>query len=290
MDRLRQKADFSLFKVIGGRMHAGMVFLVLAALLLSVSFSAFASEKGNQISFLAVATLPEDVGISSERLAMIDPILQGYVDRDEIAGSVAIVGRHGKIVYNKAFGMADKEARSPMRKDTIFRLASMTKPITAVAVMMLYEEGRLLLTDPVSKFIPEFKDMKVKDSKGDSYTLVQAEKPITIRHLLTHTSGIPYIFLGRKPIADLYLKAGVHDGLSKTDKTCGDNAKKIAGLPLLFQPGERWEYSLSFEVLGYLVEVVSGMPFDKFCETRIFNPFTIFALLGCDDNSAISSG
>lgn len=168
--------------------------------------------------------------------------------------------------------MADIEAGKPMRTDSIFRIASMSKPIASLAVMMLYEEGHFLLSDPVSKFIPEMGEMQVAVADGDAVTLVPPEKPITIRHLLNHTSGIPYVFLGRKPVADLYKAAGVDDGLDPQNKNLGEWIGKLAGVPLAFQPGEKWEYSLSIDALGYLVEVISGMPFDRFLEERIFGP------------------
>jgi CubicO group peptidase (beta-lactamase class C family) len=164
-----------------------------------------------------------------------------------------------------------------MREDAIFRIASMTKPITSVAVMMLYEEGKLLLSDPLSKYIPEFKEPKVivlndpKDPKS-GYTTVPARREITILDLLTHTSGISYRFWGKVPVAKLYEEAGVSDGLSPTAGTIGEAVKRIAGVPLNNQPGEHWEYGLNTDVLGYLIEVVSGMSFDAFLKQRIFQP------------------
>lgn len=206
---------------------------------------------------------PEDVGFSSERLW-------------RIAGGVALVARHGKIAYLKAVGMADRDAKKPMRTDSIFRICSMTKPITSVAVMMLYEEGRFTLNQPVSDFIPEFKEMKVldppypQDKTSPPGALVSAKRPITIRHLLTHTSGLTYHWNPR--LGKAYGDAGIGAGLLQQEGTIGDAVKKLASLPLLFQPGDAWEYSLSDDVLGYLVEVVSGMPLDKFFQERILKP------------------
>jgi CubicO group peptidase (beta-lactamase class C family) len=218
---------------------------------------------------------PEDVGLSSERLERIAHNLQRNIDDGRIAGAVTLVARHGKIAYFKAFGMADRDAKKPMRTDSIFRICSMTKPITSVAVMMLYEEGRFMLNEPVSHFIPEFKDMKVleppypQDKTSPPGALVNAKRPITIRHLLTHTAGLTY---GGDRLGKKYREAGIATGLLQQEGTIGDNVKKLAFLPLLFQPGDAWEYSLADDVLGYFVEVVSGMPLNKFLEERIFKP------------------
>ena len=165
-----------------------------------------------------------------------------------------------------------------MENDAIYRIASMTKAITSVALMMLYEEGKFLLDDPVSKYIPEFKDPKVlivyrpEDSRFQSYTLEPAKSEITIRQLLTHTSGISYGFWGRPYIAEMYRKAGISDGLVQTDGTIGDMVKKLAKMPLISQPGEVWHYGLSLDVAGYLVEYFSGQTLQDFFHERIFAP------------------
>jgi CubicO group peptidase (beta-lactamase class C family) len=216
------------------------------------------------------------VGLSSERLERIAGAVEQSIKEERIAGSVALVARHGKIAYFKAFGMADREAKKPMRTDNIFRICSMSKPITSVAVMMLYEEGRFLLNEPVSDFIPEFKDMKVldppypQDKTSPPGAVVNAKRPITIFHLLTHTAGLTYP--GNARLAKPYHDAGIATGLLQYEGSTGDSVKKLASLPLLFQPGDAWEYSLSDDVLGYLVEKVSGMPLDQFYEERIFKP------------------
>ena len=218
---------------------------------------------------------PESVGLSSERLERIASAIQKSIDDGRVAGGVALVARQGKIAYFKAVGMADREAKKPMRTDSIFRICSMTKPITSVAVMMLYEEGRFILDQPVSDFIPEFKDMKVldppypQDKTSPPGALVDAKRPITIRHLLTHTSGLTY---GGARLGKVYRDAGIGTGLLQQEGTIGDGVKKLAAQPLLFQPGDAWEYSLADDVLGYLVERVSGMPLDKFFGERIFKP------------------
>jgi CubicO group peptidase (beta-lactamase class C family) len=219
---------------------------------------------------------PETVGFSSERLERIASAIQKGIDDGRIAGGVALVARHGKMAYLKAVGMADRDAKKPMRTDTIFRICSMTKPFTSVAVMMLYEEGRFLLNQPVSDFIPEFKNMKVldppwpQDKTSPPGALVDAKRPITIRHLVTHTAGLTYDWNAR--LGKTYSDAGVANGLHQQEGTTGHAIKKLAAQPLLFQPGDAWEYSLSDDVLGYLVEVVSGMPLDKFFQERIFKP------------------
>ncbi len=223
-----------------------------------------------------VTTAPEDVGLSSERLERIGGTIQKSIDDGRIAGATSLVARHGRIAYFKAFGMGDRDTKKPMRTDSIFRICSMSKPITSVAVMMLYEEGRFTLGEPVSDFIPEFKNVKVldppwpQDKTSPPGALVDAKRPITILNLLTHTSGLTYQWNPR--LGKAYSDAGIGSGLLQQQGTIGDAVKKLARMPLLFQPGDAWEYSLADDVLGYLVEVVSGMPLDKFYEERIFKP------------------
>lgn len=217
------------------------------------------------------AAKPESVGLSSERLGRIGTEVQRSIEDKRIAGAVTLVVRHGKVAWFKAQGMADREAGKPMRTDAMFRICSMSKPITSVAVMMLYEEGKFLLDDPISKYLPEFKNPKVlvKPAKGDPYT-IPATHEITIRDLLRHTSGLTYQW--NADLGAMYEKANVASGLLPYDGTIGDSVKNLAELPLLFNPGDRFEYSLGVDVLGRLVEVVSGMPFDQFLRTRIFEP------------------
>ena len=214
---------------------------------------------------------PEAVGLSSDRLERIATVVQHDIDDKRIAGAVTLVVRHGKIAGFKAQGMSDREAAKTMPPDAMFRICSMTKPITSVAVMMLYEEGKFLLEDPVSKYLPEFKNPKVlvKPASGASYT-IPATKEITIRDLLRHTSGITYQW--NDDLGAMYEKADVASGLLQYDGTIGDSVKRLAGLPLLFNPGDRFEYGLGVDVLGRLVEVVSGKPLDEFFRTRIFEP------------------
>lgn len=214
---------------------------------------------------------PESVGLSSDRLERITRVVQHDIDDKRIAGAVTLVVRRGKIAYFKSQGMADREAGKSMPTDAMFRICSMTKPITSVAVMMLYEEGKFLLEDPISKYLPEFKHPKVlmKPPQGPTYT-IPANREITIRDLLRHTSGITYQW--NEDLGPMYEKANVASGLLPYDGTIGDSVKNLAALPLLFSPGDRWEYSLGVDVLGRLVEVVSGQPLDEFFRTRIFEP------------------
>ena len=211
---------------------------------------------------------PDSVGLSAARLARVDAALKPYIDNKQLAGAVVAIARKNKTVYMKSFGAADIDSNKAMTNDAIFRIASMTKPVTSVAVMMLYEDGKFLLDDPIAKFIPEFKEPKVLMADG---TTVPAKREITIRDLLRHTSGISYRFWG-KPVAEVYEKAGIFDGLAPIEGTIAEMTKRIAAQPLHSQPGEAFEYGLNTDVLGYLVELISGMPLDRFFKERIFNP------------------
>jgi CubicO group peptidase (beta-lactamase class C family) len=217
------------------------------------------------------AAKPEAVGLSSERLERISTAVQREIDDKRVAGAVTMVIRRGRVAWFKAQGAMDREADKPMRTDAMFRICSMTKPITSTAVMMLYEEGYFLLDDPISKFLPEFKNPKVlvKPTVGEPYT-IPATKEISIRDLLRHTSGLTYNW--NTDLGPMYHDANVASGLLQYDGTIADSVKRLAALPLLFNPGERWEYSLSVDVLGRLVEVVSGKTLDEFFRTRIFEP------------------
>ena len=228
---------------------------------------------------LATATLaqelptakPESVGLSSERLDRIGATVQHTIDDKRIAGAVTLVLRRGRVAWFKSQGMMDREAGKAMRPDTMFRICSMTKPITSVAVMMLYEEGHFILDDPISKYLPEFKNAKVlvKPASGEPYS-IPASRPITIRDLLRHTSGLTYHW--NDTLGPMYKTADVAHGLLPYDGTIEDNVKRLAAVPLLFSPGDRWEYGLGVDVLGRLVEVVSGKTLDEFFRTRIFEP------------------
>jgi CubicO group peptidase (beta-lactamase class C family) len=186
---------------------------------------------------------------------------------------VALLARDGKLGYLRAKGFQDVEAGKQMTTDTLFRIASMSKPVTSVAVMILVDDGRLTVTDPVSKYLPEFKNPKVlmPGSGGDS-KLVPAGREITIRDLLTHTSGLTYRFMAQEPFAELYHKADICDGLTRPSFTLAENVRRLASLPLLHQPGSAYQYSLSTDVLGRLVEVISGQDLESFMRSRIFEP------------------
>jgi CubicO group peptidase (beta-lactamase class C family) len=222
-----------------------------------------------QRSGSAARPAPESVGVSTERLARMHSAMQQFVDRKEVSGLVTLVERGGKVIDVYSTGEQDIERHVKMSDATIFRIASMSKPITAVAILMLHEEGKFLLTDPVSRFIPAFRDMKVAAADG---TTAAARRPITIRDLLTHRSGISYGFLDRGAVGNAYRQSGVPDGLSTYDGTLADAIDRLAAQPLLSQPGAEWHYSLAFDVLGRVVEVVSGKPFDQFLQERLFGP------------------
>jgi CubicO group peptidase (beta-lactamase class C family) len=209
-------------------------------------------------------------GLSAERLQRLHAGMQGFVDRKEVSGIVTLVSRNGRLADVHAVGMQDVDSRTPMKTDTIFRIASMTKPITSVAAMMLYEEGKLLLTDPVSKFIPAFKSMQVMEQGTDKP--VPARRQITIRDLLTHRSGITYGFISGGAVGSSYRKNGITDGLTTTTMTTAEAIDKLAAEPLVAQPGSAYNYSLSTDVLGRVVEVASGMKFEDFLRERIFKP------------------
>jgi len=217
---------------------------------------------------------PADVGLSADRLERLSRVMQEYADQGKVAGMVALVARKGRVVYFKPFGKLDLAKSVPMPANAIFRIASQTKAVTSVAVMILQEEGRLLLDDPVSRYIPEFAATRVavqaadKDAKG--YTTVPARRPITIRDLLTHTAGISY---GDGPAREEYLAAGIH-GWFLADKPMpiGDIIKKLATLPFDAQPGEKFVYGYNTDILGYLVERVSGMTVAEFFDKKITSP------------------
>ena len=219
---------------------------------------------------------PAAAGMSAERLSRIDQTVQDYVNKKWLNGAVVIVYRNGKLAYYKSIGYDDAEKKTPMKKDEIFRIASQTKAITSTAVMILFEEGKFLLDDAVSKYIPEFKKQQVLDKFNEadsSYTTLPAKREITIRDLLTHTSGIGYAQIGSKAMNAIYGKAGIVAGIGMNGSpVLGDKMKILGGLPLFHQPGEKFTYGLNTDLLGYLVEVVSGMPLDKFFQSRIFEP------------------
>lgn len=212
---------------------------------------------------LSVAS-PKDVGMSAEKLAGVKTAVQALVDDKEIAGATVVVARKGKIALFETFGMMDIKAKKPMTKDTIMRFYSMSKPITSVALMMLYEEGKIKLDDPVSEYIPQFKELKVYSESGNE----DPKRPVTIRDLLRHTSGLTYGFFGNTAVDQMYREKGVFAWESNLE----DMVDRLGEIPLLYQPGTKWHYGVSTDVVGYLVEKVSGRPLDEFFEERIFKP------------------
>jgi CubicO group peptidase (beta-lactamase class C family) len=215
-------------------------------------------------------------GLDPARLERIDNMLEEALAQGQIPGGVALIARNGNIVYHQAFGMSNAQDSTPFKKDAIFRIASQTKAITSTAVMMLWEEGHFRLDDPISKYIPEFEHTGVLDTfkeRDSTFTTKPLNTPITIRHLLSHTSGIGYGMIDGDPrIRKAFAKEGVIDAFTAEPVTLEDNVPKIARMPLHHQPGEGWTYSEGLDVLGRFVEIVSGMPFDEFLKTRIFDP------------------
>jgi CubicO group peptidase (beta-lactamase class C family) len=240
------------------------------ALFALISYSVCAQPRN-----LSPAARPEEAGLSSQRLQRIDNMVEEHLKNQYIPGAVVLVARNGKIVYHKAYGFSDVEKNIALKKDDIFRIASQSKAVTALAVMMLWEEGKFLLDDPLSKYIPEFKNqtiLKTFNPSDSSFTTEPAKGEVTIRQLLTHSSGIDYPNIGTKEFQAIYAKAGVPSGIGSNAKTLGEKIKILGKLPLKHEPGERWTYGLSSDVLGYLVEVVSGLNFDQFLKQRIFDP------------------
>ncbi len=251
----------------------------LALVLLYVNFTAYPQTPSHQKSHALTEASPASVGMSAERLGRIDTMLQEAIDSQAIPGAVALITRRGKIVYFKAFGTANAEKRE-LKTDDIFRIASQTKAITSTAVMMLWEEGKFRLDDPISKFIPEFKNPQVLDTlyPDDTYKTNPAKSEITIRHLLTHTSGIGYGVIDvDERFKKIYKDAGITDLYTTEDITIEQSVKKLAKLPLHHNPGDDYVYSEGLDVLGYFIEIVSKMPLNQFFRTKIFDP------LGMDD-------
>ena len=255
-----------------------LLFWIFAVFLIS---NVNAQTKSTQNSSVLDEAPPESVGLSSERLAKIDVMLTDAVTENQIPGAVALIARDGKIAFHKAYGMADNPGKKKMTKDAIFRIASQTKAITATAVMILWEEGRFRLDDRISTYIPEFGEAQILDTfneKDSTFTVKPAQDQITIRDLLTHTSGLGYgVIDGDERFQKIYAKAGITDLFTTEDIPIAESVKKLARLPLHHNPGDAYQYSEGLDVMGYLVEVVSGMPFDEFLRMRIFDP------LGMDD-------
>lgn len=246
-----------------------LLLLLSFAVLNGSTPAAFATGTGGA----PVKVAPEEVGMSTSRLANIRTVMSKHVAEKHIAGASALIARHGKIAYQEAFGMADVEAGIPMKMDTIHRIYSMSKPITSVAMMMLYEEGKFQLNDPVAKYIPDFARMQVGIEEKDPATgklilkTAPARRPITIRDLLRHTAGLTYGYFSDTLVDREYRKERL-----LSDLTLTDFVSHLAKMPLVYEPGTRWHYSFSVDVLGRLVEVLSGKSFDVFLQERIFTP------------------
>jgi len=240
-------------------MHQTLKQIYCVVLLLA--FFASPSTYGQQ----RASDKPESVGLSSERLQRIDQLIERKIGEGKLVGAVTLVARRGKLVHLAAAGHSDLEAGKPLRSDAIFRIYSMSKPVTTVAAMMLYEEGKFQLDDPVAMYLPEFKDVQVY---GEGGTLVKPKSPMTVRHLMSHTSGLTYGFFGNTPVDRQYRAANLLAG----DITLAEFTPRLAKLPLLFHPGEQWNYGVSTDVLGRLVEVWSGLTLEEFLRRRIFEP------------------
>lgn len=215
--------------------------------------------------------------VNYERLARIDDLINGYIKKDWLKGAVTIIVKDNQVVQYKGYGFADAETKKPMQKNELFRIASQTKAITAAGIMILYEQGKLLLDERVGDFIPEFKNPVVLDKfdPADSgFTTVPAKRDITIRDLLTHTSGIDYAGIGSENMRAIYAKAGLTAGfnLAKKNQSLLDAMRALAKLPLVHQPGEKWTYGLNFDLLGCLIEVISGTNLNDFLSKNIFEP------------------
>ncbi len=220
-----------------------------------------------------VVSQPESVDMSSERLARLTDSMAGYIDRGQVAGTVTLVARRGQVVHFEAQGQRWPEQEAPMTRDTIFRIASMTKPIASVALMTLHEEGRFQLRDPIAKYLPEFAEMQVAvvpdadEYLGAPYKLVQAARPITVQHILTHTAGFANSYRGLLQADYGKLRSG-----RDPEWTVGDFVTALAEMPLEFNPGDAWQYGPSVDVVGRLVEVLSGQNLDDYLKERIFAP------------------
>jgi CubicO group peptidase (beta-lactamase class C family) len=217
---------------------------------------------------------PESLGFSSSRLQRLSRLLQGYIDRGDLPGISATIARRGHTVFYEKYGWMNKELQKPILDDTIFTIASMTKPVTSVAIMMLYEDGYFHLNTPVCKFLPGFKDVRVCTGVADdgSLQLVDLEREITFRHLFTHTAGLSYGWMENDPVDLEYRKIQKRYEQQKIPITLRSFADELSHLPVAFQPGTHWRYSFSIDILGALVEIISGLPFDTFLEERIFKP------------------
>ena len=221
---------------------------------------------------LQIEAVPEELGFDSVRLQRLSAHMRRYVDDGRLPGWTTVVARHGKVVHLEHYGRRDIEADLPIEDDTLFRIFSMTKPITSVAAMMLWEEGAFELKDPLYRFVPSFRDTRVWRGGSSTAPVTEPQRdPILLWHLLSHTAGLTYGFMYAHPVDALYRQKGLEWGAPR-DKTLAEVCDLFAGFPLLFQPGTEWNYSVATDVVGRVIEVVSGMTLDDFLRTRIFEP------------------
>lgn len=240
--------------------------ILMSLILFAVSQITIAQSSGNN-------SIVE--GMSIERLARLDNRIQEAIKDQWFPGALVLIMRNDKVVYQKAYGYSDLEKKTPLKQNDIFRIASQTKAITSLAAMMLFEEGKFQLDDPVSKFIPEFKNPKVIsefNAADSSYSAIPAKSEVTIRQLLSHTSGIDYAAIGSKPFNAIYAKAGIPSGIGNNTGLLKDKMKVLGSMPLKHNPGEAFTYGLNLDLLGYLVEIWSGKSLADFFQTRIFDP------------------
>ncbi|MEO6723244.1 MAG: serine hydrolase domain-containing protein, partial [Ferruginibacter sp.] len=213
--------------------------------------------------------------VDYKKLSRIDSVVNDYINKNWLTGAVSIVIKDNQVVQYKGYGYADADSKKPMQKDQIFRIMSQTKAITSVGIMILYEQGKLLLDEPISNFIPEFKNPVVLDKFNDAdttYTTVPANREITFRDLLTHTSGLDYPDIGSSKVQAIYAKHHIPSGLGYFDASLLEKMKALGKLPLTFQPGEKWQYGLNTDLLGCLIEVINGMNLEEFLTKNIFEP------------------
>jgi len=261
-------------KVFRNKVWMAYSILLLSVLLISSVLSACAKPAAFSTETIVK---PEDVGLSSEKLNEIDTAVQADIAANKVNGVVILIARDGKIAYFKNFGYRDNDKKLPMEKDSMFRIYSMTKSFTAVSAAILKEEGKLAFEDPVEKYIPSFKDIQVgqvsKDANGKNVvTMVPPSRDMTILDLATHTSGLGGMLVPMPGITDLYIQAGMNN---TSGLTSAELCEKLAKLPLAFDPGSKYMYGSSYDVLGWVIEIVSGTTLDKFFEERIFKPLSM---------------
>ena len=251
------------------RLKVSLLALVVAFGVFAAADQRLALVAAEKSRDLAVAP-PESVGVSAERVRRIDAVMKKMVDEGQLAGVATLLNRHGKIVNFSAYGKKDIRNQAPLERDSIFRIYSMTKPVTGVAMMMLYEEGKWRLDDPVSRFIPDFRNLKVHAGENPDGTpkLEDARRSMTMRELMTHTAGFGYVISATNPVDRMYRQTGVLN----PGKPLQNMIDGLAKMPLLAQPGTRWYYSIAVDVQGYLIEKFSGMSFGDFAQQRIFGP------------------